>query len=378
MSDVLQETRIKMQSVAKHQAELSNYNCAIIATVGFGKGKVMLDIAQELISKYNIKRILYACDSERLRDSIEDGFPSEIEKWGNSKLKKMITLECYQTCSKWKNEEFDLLLADEADFSMTPVYSNLYFNNKFKFKILVTGTLSSDKKKILQQIVPITFKLTTNQAEDLGIINKTSYYVYNYKLSDDESVMYNKLSAKIFRKIQEEDKNGERFFIGKRREFLFTLDSSYFHCRKIMKWLWSQNKKTRLIVFCQRTEQADRVCKYSYHGKNESLDNIRKFQNEEISACSVVSKIKRGINLRNANAGIFESFDGSTTEFEQRNGRLKRLPQYLFATVIFMIPWVKKTDNKTGKEYYKETIVADWLHKCTANIKDINLIDLKL
>lgn len=375
--DKAQIAREKAQKEAKEAARAAGYNCALIATVGFGKGKVMLDLAKELIKKYNIKSILYVCDNRRLRDSPEEGFPQEIEKWGDATIKKMTRLKCYQTTCKWSGEQFDLLLADEADFGMTPVYSNVFFKNKFKYKILVTGTLSPTKRKMMKEIVPISFKLSTTDAEDRGIINKTNYYLYNYPMSEEESTEYDRLTRMIGVKMNSDDENGARFFTGQRREMLFNLNSSYKHCRKLMRWLWEKDKKTRLVVFAQRTEQADRLCRWSFHGKNEKNDNLAKFQSGDISAISVVSKIKRGINLKNANTAIFESLDGSTTEFEQRGGRMKRLPQSQVAKIIFLVPWIRKVDAK-GKIFYKESIVGEWVRKCTSNLGNINFIDLKI
>ena len=365
------------QDEAMTSARAAEYNCALIASVGFGKGKVMIDLAEEIIDKYKIKSILYVCDNKRLRDSNEEGFPEQIEKWGSARIKRMTRLECYQTACTWTGEKYDLLLADEADFAMTPVYSNVFFKNKFRFKILVTCTLSPAKRKLLKEIVPISFKLDTVEAENRGIINKTHYYAYNYPMTEEESGEYDRLTRLIGIKLNEDNEDAARYFTGKRREFLFNLNSSYKHCRKLMRWLWEKDKKTRLVIFCQRTDQADRVCKYSYHGKNEEDNILSLFQKMLISAIAVVSKIKRGINLKNANTAIFEAVDGSTTEFEQRGGRMKRLPQSEIAKIIFMIPWIRKVD-KHGKVFYKESIVGEWVRKCTSNLGEIEFIDLKI
>ena len=367
-------TRDIEQQAAILAIKKENYNAAIIASVGFGKSFVMVKSLLNLIKEKNIKSILYVCDNTRLRDV---DFPAEVEKFGTSELKKMITFECYQTMYKYSNLEYDVLLADEVDFALTDNYSNIFFRNNFKYKILVTGTLAPSKRKLLKEIVPIVYKLDTIQAEKLGIVNKTNYYLYNYPMSEEESSEYQRLTRLIGIKMNEDDDSGARFFVGQRREFLFNLNSSYKHCRRLMRWLWEKDKKTRLVVFAQRTEQADRLCRWSFHGKNEKNDNLAKFQSGDISAISVVSKIKRGINLKNANTAIFESLDGSTTEFEQRGGRMKRLPQSQVAKIIFLVPWIRKVDAK-GKVFYKESIVGEWVRKCTSNLGNINFIDLKI
>lgn len=372
-----QRARQIAQEEAKEAVRKNNYVASLIASVGFGKGKVMIDLCMELVEKYKIKKILYVCDNRRLRDSDEEGFPEQIKKWGTPQLKKIIQLECYQTTYKWVDKEYDLVLADEVDFSITPEFSKLFFNNKFKFKILVTGTLSSEKKKVLKEIAPIVYTCSTTDAEQRGIINKTQYYVYNYRMTDSESRVYVKWTKVIAKAINEErPKNQLNFLLGKRRELLFTLDSSYQHCRKIMSWLWNRDKGTRLVIFCERRTQADRVCRWSYHGENEKDDNLSKFQSGEISGIAVVSKIKRGINLKNANTAIFEALSSSSTEFEQRNGRMKRLSTSDVATVIFMKPWYKQIDRE-GNVTWKPTIVGQWIDKATQNL-NAELIDLKI
>lgn len=371
-------TRIQMQKEAKHAVRTAGYNAAIIITVGGGKGKIMIDLAREIVHNEGRKlRILYVCDNTRLRDSSEEGFPEQLEKWGTPEFKEMVQLECYQTTCKWVDQEYDILLADEADFAMTPVYSNVFFRNKFRYKILVTGTLTAAKKKLLTQIVPIVFRCITQDAEARGIINKTNYYAYNYRMTDEESEQYERFSRKIAIAMAIGDKKKAQWWTSQRKELLYKMDSSYTHTRKLMKWLWKRNKKTRMVIFCQRTEQADRVCKYSFHGKNEKDNNMSLFQRAVISCISVVAKIKRGINLRNANTAIFESLDGSTTEFEQRNGRMKRLKVSEIANVIFMNPWCRTVDSD-GNVSYKETIVAQWIGKATGNLTSIVIHDLKI
>lgn len=378
MNNSLQE-RIKMQDEAKAAVRAANYIASILVTVGGGKGKIMLDLAQELIKKFNIKSILYVCDNRRLRDSATEGFPQEIEKWGTPELKKIIQCECYQTAYEWKDRKYDLILADEADFAMTPEYKKVFTNNKYRFKILVTGTLSPTKKKLLESIAPIVYRFTTTDAERRGIVNKTQYLMYNYKMTESESREYIKWTKAIGKAIAAEKLPQQiNFLLGKRKEVLYNLESSYRAVRKVMDWLWKRNKQTRLVVFCERTAQADRVCKHSYHGGNEKKDNLTKFQSGEISGISVVGKIKRGINLKNANTAIFEMLTGtSSTEFEQRNGRMKRLKTSEIATVIFLCPWYQTIDSE-GESIWKPTIVDQWIYKATCNLTDIEFINLKL
>lgn len=371
--------RSKMQTEAKAAVRLANYIATLLITVGGGKGKILIDLAEELLEKYKIKSVLYLCDNRRLRDSTTEGFPQEIEKWASPELRRIIRCECYQTAYKFKDQKWDLVLADEADFGMTPEYCKVFFNNEFKYKLLVSGTLSPSKKKLIESIAPIVYKLTTTKAEERGLLNKTTYYKYNFKMTESEAEQYRKWTSRIAKAMASEKSPQQiNYLLGQRKEMLYSLDSLHRATRGVMDWLWKTNKQTRLVIFCERTAEADRICKYSYHGKNEKDDNLTKFQSGEISGLAVVGKIKRGINLKNANTAIFKDLSGtSTTEFEQRNGRMKRLKVSEVATVIFMVPWYCKHDEE-GELTWKPTIVDQWIYKATCNLTNIEFLNLKI
>lgn len=368
MTNALQ-ARNEMQIEAKAAIRKANYYASIIVSVGGGKGKIMIDLAQELIDKGLVKTILYVCDNTRLRDSDVEGFPEQIKTWGSPELKKMTTLECYQTTYKWKDKNFDLILGDEVDFAITPEYVKVFFNNSFKYKILVSGTLSPAKKEVLVKIAPIVYTLKTTEAENRGIVNKTFYYKYNYKMSDDESNTYRKWTRAIANAIEaEKPQDTINYFLSQRKNLISTLDSSYLHTKKVLKFIQGKKADARTVIFCERTEQADRVCADSYHGKNDKENKLKAFQDGDINTLSVVSKITRGINLKKANIAIFEMLGGkSETAFGQRNGRMKRLDVNDMAIVIFMIPWYKR-QTTTGEMIYVPTIADSWVDASTKSL----------
>jgi superfamily II DNA or RNA helicase len=371
--------RNSLQDQAYQKLEESNFNGIILATVGFGKSRVICLSIEKLYKKGN-RKFLYACDSERLRDI---DFPNELKKWLPIDIFNNIDIECvcYQTCYRWK-KSYDVLIADEFDMSITPAYIKTYLNNQFKHKLLFSGTLSPSKKQIAVKIAPIVFVLKTKDAEDKNIINKTEYYLYNFRMTDEESKEYTKLTKKIKQllKIQTplEDKTLQ-FWMRKRKHFLNKLESSARHCRRLVSFLEKRRKENRIVVFCELTEQADRVCDYSFHGENEKDDMLTEFQTGAINKIAVVQKVKRGINLKKTNCGIFESLPGgSSTEFEQRSGRLKRLAVDELALIIFMLPWVKATKGEDQDVFYKPSVVQDWIKRATSNIPNIKLQILKL
>lgn len=375
--------KVKNQEDCKDAVRASGYKASFLSTVGSGKGKIFIDLALELFNAGKIKNVLYLCDSTRLRDT-NDGFPGELAKWAPPEFVKIVTLECYQTVYKWLDRKFDLIIGDEIDFSLTPSYVKFFLNNKWKFIIVASGTLTPEKKKILQTIAPIVFRLTMVDAEEKGIVNKTQYYVYNFKMTESESKTYDSLTRKIATLLSIEvgfDDPDMTFWLRKRKLFLNSLESSYLNCRKLMQHIYNLDKNNRVIIFCELTSQANKVCKYSYHGDNENDDNLSKFQRGEINACSVVAKVQRGINLIKTNVAIFEGMSGSTTKFEQRNGRFKRLKIDEIAQVIFMCPWAKRVNkdiNGNVNITWKETVVKKWIEKATSNISNISVKTLKI
>ena len=373
--------RVKAQDAAKKAVRENGYNCSLIASVGFGKSKVLIDLAEELLRAGKIKTVLYTCDNRRLRDSDKEGFPAELKRWASEELQKIIRCECYQTTYKWTNAKYDLWLGDEIDMAITPQYIKVATNNNFKYKILLSGTLSGPKEKVLQKIAPIVYRLTGHDAEENKVVNKTEHYSYNFRMTDEESKQYVKLTKKIKQLLKIntpfEDKTLQ-FWMRKRKHFLNNLESSARHCRRVVQFLEKRRKENRIVIFCELTEQADRVCEYSFHGENEKDDMLTAFQNGEINKIAVVQKVKRGINLKRTNCGIFESLPGgSSTEFEQRSGRLKRLEVDEVALIIFLVPWYKKI-NVDGEESYQVTVVQDWIKRGTQNIPNLKLQTLKL
>lgn len=375
--------RIKNQDACKEAVRAANYNAAFISTVGSGKGKIFIDLAMELWAAGKIKNVLYLCDSTRLRDT-NDGFPGELAKWGVPDFNRIFTMECYQTVYKWANQKFDMVIADEFDFAITPSYLKFFLNNKWDYIILASGTLTPEKRKIAKTIAPIVFTLTMSEAEERGIVNKTQYYVYNFKMTEEESRTYDSLTRKISTLMSIEvgfDDPDMTFWLRKRKLFLNSLESSYLNCRKLMQHVYNENKTNRIVIFCELTSQADKVCKYSFHGGNEDEDNLSKYQNGEINAIAVVAKVQRGINLIKTNWGIFESMSGSTTRFEQKGGRFKRLGIDEMAHIVFMVPWAKRTNkdiNGNINVTWKETVVKGWIDRATKNIPNLQLKNIKI
>jgi superfamily II DNA or RNA helicase len=320
-------------------------------------------------------RVLYTCNSQDLRDT---GFDEELRKWECGELSDVIEKCCYKTAYKKKGEEYDILLADEGDYALTKEYSKLFFNNKFTYIIFVTATLDSKKEPIAEKIAPIVYRKEVKEMEEKKVINKASFYYVPYILSPKEDAKYKRYSERFKELInatpnpffdnrqrkewQDKISNQLEFLTFQRLQFLASLDSSVYICRKIFEHIHKADPNARVVAFCGQTEQADKICKYSYHEKNADRDNLTKFDNGEINYLAVCGKIDRGKNLKGVNKIVLENYNKSETKLIQRTGRGRRLK--VDDIVDVYIPVAYYTNN--GKP--KPTIMLDWILEAGRNI----------
>lgn len=359
---MINEEKKRIQDEAFNALKQSGFNGAALIATGVGKAKLLIDVIKHL----KPKSILYLCDSQDNRDKT---FPNQILEWGEPWMFEATEMHCYQTAYKFKNKEYDLLLADEVDYSLTPAYSKVYKNNKFKHKVLVTATCSDDKLKLLNKIAPVVYKKIAKDAESEGALNKAKYYFVNYDLSPQENKRYVYYNNRFIELLNKDKPNSfllQRLQLSRKR-FLENLESS----REVVKSLLTvlhKNEKNKILIFCGSTDQADSITKYSYHSKSEQ-DYLTKFNDGKIRVLSVVGKIDRGVNLVGVNNVIFESTTGSVTKTSQRTGRARRLKTDDYAHIYFLVPMFKSTYGEK-----RPTIVQKWILDSS---KDLDLSGVK-
>lgn len=325
--------------------------------------------------------VLYACDSQMLRDK---GFSDELKKWGYDETDKVIEKACYAGAYKKEGEYYDILLADEGDYALTPEYSKLFLNNKFGHIIFVSATLDAKKRKLAKQIAPIVYEKKIKEIEDKGVVNKANFFMVPYLLNQAENAEYIQYNERFVKLIQEEpdartkanpellekwkarkQKNLE-FLNLSRIHFLAKLDSSAYICKKLLAYLDENYPEAKTLIFCGLTEQADRVCDYSYHGGNEKDNNLGLFDEGHIRKISVCSKVNRGINIAGVSKMILENYSKSETILVQRTGRGRRLSVDDILDVYILVPYFKKWTRKGLTTV--PTIMADWIKTAGRNL----------
>ena len=148
---MVNENRQEILNNAYEALKNNNFNGTTLLPTGTGKSSLMVRALQEL----NPETCWYLCDSTLNRD---ETFKNELIKWGAEEYIDRIKFMCYQSACKIHGAKVDLVLGDEVDYGLTPVYSKALTNNKFKHKVLVSATLTASKRKMIQNIAPITFE----------------------------------------------------------------------------------------------------------------------------------------------------------------------------------------------------------------------------
>lgn len=353
---MVNEARRELQLEAIAALEKANYNGFVVLPTGSGKGWVLI----ECIKRLNPKgKIWYLCDSEDNRDTT---FRNELINWGAEEWIDRIEFYCYQTACKLGESEGDVLLGDEADFALSPVYSQA-FQHKFKHKILVSATLAGDKREMAKSIVPIVFERVIKEVEDAGILNGANHHMVNFMLNEFENAEYLKFNKRFADMLNNGKQNQKRLEMLQieRKHFMSNLSSAKNVCRKLIKDLYADEAK-KILVFCGLSEQADAICKYSYHSKSE-IDYLTPFDKGQIRVLTVVSKADRGLNINGVNNIIFESPTKSATKMVQRSGRGRRLSVDDILDIFYLVPYYK-----TKRGSIEPTIVKRWIYEATAKM----------
>lgn len=361
--------RNKMQeSIADTFCSLKIKKALIVVSTGAGKARIAILV----IKKLNPKKVLFLSESTTNRDIT---FKEEIEKWDKSILSKM-EYATYQLAYKMtKDLSGYLIIADEADFAFSQEYGKVFKTYNHIPTLAMTGYVTPEKYDEFKKYLPKIEEITAEELQSNKILNKVKFVFVQYCLNKEkvleikykrsnvqksfkqsENGMYNyyqkeerKWHALLFTAERTGDtkkaKVAEYMIYKKipsqRKELLYNLDSSAGIVRRLMDTIL-ENKDNKVITFSERTAQADKISKNSYHGKisdAEATKLFKQFQKGTIRELATCSKINRGVNVQGLNFAILESFNSSVTTAIQKRGRLMRLDPEDIATFYILMPY---------------------------------------
>ena len=151
---------------------------------GVGKSKIAIDF----INRHpEVKRVLITSPRENLKAN----WATELSKWLDDIREVVIVVENIQTCYRWENEKFDLIIMDEVHMIMTPEYIKILANNTFTYIIGLTATLDIkgklEKRLLYSAHCPIIYRYNT--AEEDGVVNKVRVVIIEHTLDDNFKVL---------------------------------------------------------------------------------------------------------------------------------------------------------------------------------------------
>lgn len=319
-------TREEIQKEAINSTE-GRRRCSVVLGTGVGKTLVgLLHIEKHTSELHNVLVVAP-------KKSIFQSWSDDAVKFGKQDLLKRITFSTYIGLPKRDPNEYDYIYLDECHSLLD---SHRTFLDVYKGGILgLTGTppkyTNSEKGIMVAQFCPVVYTFKADDAIDNGIINDYKIIVHELKLGVCKNYQV-KMKTKSF--ITSEKENyiywGNRMEIGAgpiqmlrvmRMKAMMEYPSKEKYTKILMESI-----NTKCIVFANTQDQADRLCRFSYHsGNSNSEENLLAFKDGKIDKLSCVLQLNEGINIPNLRQGIIMHAYGNERKASQRIGRLLRL-----------------------------------------------------
>ena len=322
----------------------------IEAITGIGKTFIFIKCTQYL--KKNSK-ILFLAETT-LREEVLYEEIKKFKKLFKYDLLKYHKLEfkTYQSAHKLKGQHYDMVCADEAHDSFSPIYAKFYFNNTYDSILCLSATIEDTKyegingliytkKDIMNIIAPIsyTYKIEDGQRDGTG--RKLNIYMVENQLDDKKNILvkfkkckfytselekYNKLNESIEK--ANEDTNyirkskKIRYLTSQRANLLYNINSKILLINKLLNQINGKsivfgNSIDSLLLITDNT-----VCSRNSKTKNQEI--IDSFNKGTIKTIASFKQLKQGANLNCIDNVILHSYYGIEKDFIQRIGRARR------------------------------------------------------
>lgn len=324
-----QNKREQIQKEALDAVE-NVHRCGLGVSMGVGKTFIGLQHMSKEFDKGARKFLVVAP-----KLSIFESWKDDAHKFGLEHLLIHIKFSTYLSI-KNQGVDFDCIYLDECHNLLSSHDMHLMF---FAGKILgLSGTppryKNSEKGEMVQKYCPIVYSYLTDDAIDDHILNDYRITVHLLPLSP-------------YKTFKVSTKNGGGFMTSEKDHYQYwttRIDKEFSNAAKqkmrimrmqgLMQYKTKENEVKNIlsslddkcIIFCNTTEQADRLCDRSYHSKNpDSAQNLEDFKSGKAMCLSSVQQLNEGVNIPNLKYGIILHAYGNERKSSQRIGRLLRL-----------------------------------------------------
>jgi superfamily II DNA or RNA helicase len=331
--------------------------------ISMGVGKTFIGLTY-LDKMYKEKKIFgqYLIVAPKL--SIFETWKQECIKHGFKHLLPFLNFSTYRSLDKLEYN-YDAVVLDECH-NLT--YSHDYWLTCYTgYKLGLTGTppkyINSEKGKMVNTHCPIVYEYITDDAVEDAILNDYSIVVHLLDMGDEkdmpvkmktgkvfyssEKAMYDYWCKKIDQTFSQKDLQMLRIL---RMKSIMSFKTKESYAKDLSKMM-----SDKCIVFCNTTDQADAVCKHSYHSKNpDSKQNLQEFKEGKIDLLSCVQQLNEGVNIPNLKSGIILHSYSNERQSAQRIGRLLRLNPHEKSTIHILA--------------YKDSIDMTWVQKALESV----------
>jgi superfamily II DNA or RNA helicase len=325
----------------------------ISVVLGTGVGKTLVGLLHIERNTSELHNVLVVAPKKSIFQSWSD----DAVKFGKQDLLKRITFSTYIGLPKRDPNEYDYIYLDECHSLLD---SHRSFLDVYKGGILgLTGTppkhKSSEKGMMVSQFCPVVYTFKADDAIDNGIINDYQIIVHELKLDEAKNYQVN-MKTKSFVTSEKQNYNywGNRIEMGQgpaqmlrvmRMKAMMEYPSKEKYTKKLMESI-----NAKCIVFANTQDQADRLCRFSYHsGNSNSEQNLISFKEGKINKLSCVLQLNEGINIPELRQGIIMHAYGNERKASQRIGRLLRLNPEDKA-IVHILCYTGTVDEKWVKE----------------------------
>ena len=354
---------------------------------GFGKNFTAFEATRKLSED---SRVLFLYEvTNRKKDVLAEMQKyREIKGYDVAKNYKWF-FKTYQGARTTSNEKWDLVIADEIHFAMTPEYSRFFYNNHIKHVLGLSATVDDNviyeeignksKQDLLREIAPVVFKYSLTDGRKNNTSRKLNIFVVDHELDNKYSTIpagnkRNRFNVTEYQNYQYLTKSYEeafnirnqassRMFARKRSELLYKLPSKKKTLEVILSIvegrsiLFGNNLDTLLDI------TPNIVCS---RYKPEQNDKIREnFENGEIDLIGSFHKLKQGANLGNVDNVINHSYYSKVGDIEQRAGRCRKDGDKLANLIIVRTKETREVEYVKGflasfpKEHYNIIMCRD-------------------
>jgi len=322
---------MEKKEVQKHAIEALDKVYRGTAAISMGVGKTLLGL-QHMHEEWKKGMGKFMVVAPKV--SVFETWKEEAKKFGYEPLIALTTFTTYRSLTK-QSSDYDCIYLDECHSLLYSHenYLSFYFGKIVGFTGTPPRNKSSEKGFMVNKYCPIVYTYIVDEAVGHKILNDYRITVHLLSLSSARTHKVKKADGGYWHTSERDHYD----FWTKKIDGTFGFNKDKLRILR-MKGIMEYGTKERFakfllqhiddqcIVFCNTTEQADRICSNSYHSKNKnSLENLENFKNKVFKCLSAVEQLNEGINIPGLKYGIIMHSYSNERKASQRIGRLLRL-----------------------------------------------------